>query len=366
MSWLRERTPGVWEVTYDVGPDPVTGRRRRRSKLVHGTRDLAVLEAARIDSELVEGRHAAGGRQTLDGFAADWFTALRVSVKPSTAKFYEDKIRLYLLPTFGRRRVTAIRGVDLTVLYGELLTRGLSARTVQHVHRTVHRMFRDAVRWGAVSVNPAALADPPRVERPPIRTWTAGEVSTFLERVPRDRWYPGWVLSATTGMRRGEILGLRWGDLTDRGLEVSQTVDAAGRVQTSTKTGRRRLVTLDSATRAVVEGHRRTVLEDRVLFGPGYQDHGLIVCWDDGRPVSGDWWSHRFRTICDTTGLRRIRFHELRHTWATLALEAGVEAKVVSDRLGHSGIAITLDTYTTVSDELQREAAERVASVLWR
>lgn len=143
---LRERRAGVWEVLYDVGPDPMTGKRRQRSKTVHGTREDAEVEAEKITTELEEGRHAAGGRQTLAGFAEEWFQALPVSVKPSTHTFYRDNIRRYVLPTLGRRRVTSIRGADLTALYRRLLEQGLSPRTVQHAHRTAHRMFRGAVR----------------------------------------------------------------------------------------------------------------------------------------------------------------------------------------------------------------------------
>lgn len=170
-------------------------------------------------------------------------------------------------------------------------------------------------------VNPASIADSPRVEKPTITTWTAEEVSAFLNGVPRDRWFAGWVLSATTGMRRGEILGLRWGDFSLRGLEVAQTIDASGTIHTSAKTNKsQRLVALDPATRKAIDDHRLTVLEERVLFGADYENHDLIVAWEDGRPVRGDWWSKKFRRHCRDLGLRAIRFHELRHTWATLAL----------------------------------------------
>lgn len=364
---IRELGEGRWQVMYDIDPDPVTGKRRQKSKVVHGTRSDAETVRDRIVLEVEEGRHAAGGRVTVAGFYRQWIAALEAAPTPSqgTVDFYRWKLEPHVIPEIGRRALTSIRGAELTALYGRLIDKDLSERTVLHIHRSVHRMYRDAMRWGYVTINPAALADPPTPRKYRFTTWKADEVTQFLKALPDDRWRTGRILSISTAMRRGEMLGIRWADLDGAKLHVTQTVDALGNIHPKPKTAAgQRVVMLDHFTVDVLTAHKDRIAADREFFGTDYLDHDLVTCWDDGRPVSGRLWSIWFQKIRNQTGLKYVRLHDLRHTWATLALESGIPAKVVSDRLGHTTIAITLDTYTNVSDQLQEEAAQKVAALM--
>jgi integrase len=229
------------------------------------------------------------------------------------------------------------------------------------------------VRWNLLQRNIAYQADAP--SSPPgsveMKTWTAEELRRFLDFVASDRLYGAWVLAATTGLRRGEVLGLRWGDidLEPGRLAVRQTlVSVAYETKFSTpKTKRgRRSVSLDATTVMALRSHRKRQLQDRMAWGPAYQDSGLVVTREDGSLVHPDRFTQMFDKHVKNSGLPRIRLHDLRHTHATLALAAGVHHKVVSDRLGHATVAFTLDVYSHAVPALQEEAAERVAALVFK
>jgi len=265
-------------------------------------------------------------------------------------------------------------------IYGELLeggrlnskSRKLSAESVRNAHAVLRRALNDAVRWGAVSRNVALLADPPRARQDghEMRTWSADELRAFLDHISKDRLSALWTLPATTGMRRGEAVGLRWSDidLESARAQVRQTrVVTEGKVVVSEpKTARgRRSVALDSTTVAALKEHRRRQLEDRLAAGSAWQDAGLVFTREDGTLIAPDSLTQAFERHVRNAKLPTIRLHDLRHTHASLALAAGIPAKVVSERLGHSSIVITLDLYSHVSPALEEDAAERVAALVF-
>ena len=251
---------------------------------------------------------------------------------------------------------------------------GLAPRTVRYVHTILHRAFRDAVRWGRLARNPTDAADPPRASasaRPAMTTWTAGELRAFLDHLHGHRLPAAFVLLATSGARRGEVLGLRWSDLNhDAGRpSIVQTVVAVNhQVQIgSPKTAKgRRTVALDPGTVAALREHRKRQLAERLLMGAGFTDRGLVFCRPDGGPLHPERFSRMFDREIAKTELPRIRLHDLRHSWASLALSAGVHPKVVQERLGHASISITLDVYSHVTPELRREAADALGKALAR
>jgi integrase len=248
---------------------------------------------------------------------------------------------------------------------------------VAYLHTIVHRSLRDAVRWGKVTRNAANAADPPKGKGgKEMQVWTAQQLAQFLDTLKGDKLETAILLGATTGMRRGEVLGLRWQDvdLDKAWLSVRQTLSAPRNPDTGEhvpvfgepKTRRgRRSVPLPAQTVAVLRAHRKDHLRERMLVGPGWQDSGLVFCEPDGQPIHPDRFRKRFEIRVRRSGLPMIRFHDLRHTYATLALQAGVHAKAVSEILGHASIGITLDTYSHAVPGLQESAAETVAALVF-
>jgi integrase len=250
---------------------------------------------------------------------------------------------------------------------------GLDRRTVNYVHTIIHRAFKDAVRWGRLARNPADAANPPHGGQKSggIHAWNAPTLRAFLAASSHaeDRLHALWVLLATTGMRRGEALGLRWSDLDlDAGrLRVVQTI-----IQTRSTvmigepktTQGRRPIALDKGTIAVMREHRRRMLEERMLVGPDFNDQGLVFHKPDGSWLHPDAVSEQFLRRVRRYGLERLTLHGLRHTWAIIALERGIHPRVVQERFGHSMISITLGMYSHVSPTLHDEAADTVAQMI--
>jgi integrase len=235
----------------------------------------------------------------------------------------------------------------------------------------VRRALKDAVKWGRLARNPADAADPPRVGqagRPESITWTADQLRTFLEGARGSRYWTAYLVLATTGLRRGEALGLRWADLDlDAGrASIRQTVIAVKHTPLlgTPKTAKgRRTITLDGGTVAALREHRKNQAVERLLMGSGWRDNDLVFCHVDGTMLHPERFTRSFREAVQRLGLPAIRLHDLRHGWATLALQAGVHPKVVQERLGHATVNITLDTYSHVVAGLHEDAAEQVAAL---
>lgn len=382
-----------WYVVVDHGVD-AAGRRRRDWSRKFATEREAKRHRDSIANEVAQATWQQPSRERLADFVVGtWLPAVRADLRPSTWASYNRYLRLHVLPALGGTRLRDLTPQSLNLLYAGLLAHGrkdtragegLSPRSVRYVHTIVHRVLRDAERWGLIAHNPAKHALPGRaaaVRRPERRTWTEVEIRAFLEgsrnhrgrgHAVGDRLFAGWVLLITTGLRRGELLGLRWRDVDlERGvLSVRQTVivverDARNEVafgEPKTDSGRR-IVALDTGTMAVLRTHRLALADERRAASCWFEND-LVVPARDGRPFHPERFSREFRTRCERYGVPPIRLHDLRHTHATLALQHGVHPKIVSERLGHSGVSITLDLYSHVSAHLQAEAVEQVAGAL--
>ena len=369
-----------YSVVVELDRDPVTQKRRQKWYSGFRTRKDAEKELTGILGTLHAGTFVEPSKQTLAEFLDDWLDGVEPTIRAATYHSYERNLKLHVRPRLGSVQLRRVDAGMLNAVYAALLadgTRshgggGLSPRTVRYIHTILHRAFRDAVRWGRLARNPADAADPPRASasaRPAMTTWTAGELRAFLGHVEGHRLYAAFVLLATTGMRRGECLGLRWPDvdLVAARLSIVQTVIAVHheiRIGSPKTAKGRRTVALDPGTVAAVRAHRKHQLAERLLMGAGFDDHDLVFCRPDGGPLHPERFSRTFDREIAKTDLPRIRLHDLRHSWATLALTAGVHPKVVQERLGHAAIGITLDTYSHVTEGLHGDAALLVAGII--
>jgi len=298
------------------------------------------------------------------------------SLRLSTFDSYRSTVEGHIVPHIGSVALQKLAPGQLNALYAHLLAAGrrdgkggLSPRSVRYVHAVIHRAMRDALKWHRIVRNPVDAAEPPRQAKTSQKTWTAGELRQFLDHVREDRLSAALTLAAMTGMRRGEVLGLLWSDLDlDAGrLSVTRTlVSISYRLEISEpKTSKgHRTVALDDGTVRALRAHRSRQAEERLRAGSSYNEQGLAFADELGDFVHPDGFSKRFKRLQVAAGLPVIRFHDLRHTHATMALQAGIHPRVVSERLGHSTVSMTLDTYSHVLPAMQEDAAERVAGLL--
>jgi integrase len=371
-----QRGTNSWSYVIELPPD-LNGQRRQKWVSGFRTKGAAVRARRAALVELDNGTYLEPTKQTVKQYLSDvWLPAIRQSVRPSTFSSYKNMIDLHVAPHVGNAPLRRLDAASLNELYASLLEgtpdrRALSRSSTAYIHRIVHRSLRDAMRWGYIGRNPADLAEPPRVPRRDMTVWTTGQIGEFLQHVRSDRLYALWLLAFTTGMRRGELLGLRWPDVDLNGarLSVVQTlITVRGEVQFSEpKTAKsRRSLSLDAATVAVLRAHRKAQLEDRIAWGPDWTDTGLVFTRENGERLHPVVVSRQFLEFAAAAGLPRIRFHDTRHSYATAALSAGVHPKVVSERLGHSTISMTLDLYSHVMPVLAEEAATLVANLILR
>jgi integrase len=303
------------------------------------------------------------------------------NLEESTWASYSRYLTLHVNHRIGGVQVQRLDAAMLNRLYADLLLDGrldgkdggLSPRTVRYVATILHRALKDAVAWDRLLRNPADAARPPRArdaKAPTMRTWSAAELEEFLRRAGTNRYQPAWLFLSTTGCRRGEAVGLTWAalDLDNRRCSIRQTITAVNHqlhTAVGTKTDSGRNIGLDDLTVTALRAWRARQAEERLLLGSGYQDHDLVFCHPDGRPYHPERFSREFDRMIARQGAPRIRLHDLRHTWATLALQAGVPLKVVSERLGHATTAVTADVYSHVTPGMQTDAAEKVAQLIF-
>jgi integrase len=366
-----------YSVVVEVDRDPITNKRRQKWLSGYRTKRDAERALSEIVASLHTGSYLEPTKQTLSDFTREWLAAIKPTIRPSTHYSYSRNLQLHVLPQLGSVQLRRIDAGMLNTLYASLLAEGrknyagggLSPRIVRYIHTITHRALRDAVKWGRLARNAAEAADPPKAAgRPESITWTADQLRSFLEGTRGNRYWAAYLLLATTGLRRSEALGLRWSDLDlDAGrASIRQTVIAIRHtvmIGTPKTAKGRRTVTLDSGTVAALREHRKRQAAERLLMGAGWTDNDLVFCHPDGTMVHPERFSRGFLETVARIGLPRIRLHDLRHGWATMALQAGVHPKVVQERLGHANIGVTLDTYSHVVAGLHEDAAEQVAAL---
>jgi len=372
---IRERSPGHWAIVLDA-PDPVTGRRKRRWHSFRGTKRQAQSECARLITELKDGTSIEPHKTTVAAFFDRWLEHMESQVAPRTHERYAEIARKNIAPFIGSVLLTKLQPATISEAYARALAEGrrnreggLSPRTVGHMHRVLRQCLKQAVTWNLLNRNPADSVKPPKVERKKMRTLNADGAVALLEAVRPTRMFIPVLLALTCGMRRGEIVALRWRsvDLSNAQLSVVGSTEQTRKAvrEKETKSGKDRTIALTGLAVEELHEHKIRQAEELLKLGIRQSDATYVVAQADGSLLKPNSLTHEFaRFMKDNSMLPRVRFHELRHSHATHMLSSGVHPKVAQERLGHSSIAITLDLYSHVIPGMQEDAVARVDDAL--
>lgn len=344
-----------------------------RKYVTRRTRAEVAAELGRLLEAHRRGQLVTTGRITV----REWFTTYleqvaKPKLRPRTFERYVSDVERHVLPALGRYRLDKLRPAHLVALYNAKKAEGLSDRSVRHIHAVIRRALNVAVKWQLILVNPATLVDAPRIgDDHEITPLTAAEARRLVEAAKDDRMEARWLVGLALGLRQGETLGLWWDDIDlDAGIlrvrRALQRQRGNGLVFTSLKTPRsRRTIPLPPPLVEALKQHRARQEEERATAGSLWRESRCVFTTPIGTPIDPRNDYRRFKTLLARAGLPPIRLHDLRHTAASLLLAQHVPARVVMEILGHSQIALTMNTYSHVAPEVSREAAERMAQMLW-
>ena len=375
---ITKRKDGLWQAAITTGRDPTTGK-LKRATFYAKTRKEAAEKLSKALRDKEQGTFVAPHKLTVGAWLDTWLWEYKKpKLRPITFDSYEMLVRRHLKPALGHIPLRDLRPEHLQRFYNEKARAGCSARTVRYLHTTLHSALAQAEKNQLVVRNVSKLTERPHEARKEMRTLSLPQVAdTLLPAIKENRLHAAIFLLFMTGLRRGELLALRWRDLDwkEGVLQVRQTLVRArnhneGRTQlvfSDPKTPQsRRTIPIPEECLIALKQHKVRQAEERLMLGPAYEDYGLVFCQPDGRPIDPRNFNRQFCRVLQEAGLPHIRVHDSRHTLATLLLEQGISPKTVQTILGHSSAKITLDIYSHVTLDLEKQAAAKLNAALTR
>ena len=367
---IRRRGKQSWELKFELGTDPLTGRRRIRYASFKGTKREAEVELARLVAENAVGGGIDPSKATvaefLERWDRDWATN---NVEGKTLERYRELIALYIKPHLGNVRIQKLRPVHLNELYAKLLREGgkagrsLAPRTVGHVHRLLHRALGHAATWGVVPQNVASVVNPPKVAETELTILTEEQIGGVLRHFDGRTIRPIVAFLLGTGCRRGEVLALRWKDVDWQASRVriehsvEQTKKGGLRFKSPKTKNSRRNVSISPWLLAELRAHRTRQQKRLLSVGVRQDDSSLVFARWDGSTRAPHWLTQKFALAMDDLGID-CTLHALRHTHVSQLIAAGMDVLTVSRRLGHASAAITLRVYGHLYANTDARAAE--------
>ena len=376
---MRERSPGSWELRYSLGTNPATGKRRMATTTVKGNRRAAEKELRRLLRTLDTGEHVDPTRMTVREWLRAWLGSVREEVSPKSHERYSEIVENFLAPELGALPITKLAPAHIQMAYGKWAlggrrdgkSGGLSPQTRRHIHRVLRTALSRALEQQVIARNPADAFKKllPKVERREMKTLTAEQSVLLLEAIAHSRVYWPVLLALATGMRRGEVLAVRWKNVDlERG--TLRVVESLEQTKTSIqfkapKNDRHRVITLPAYAVDDLRRLKRQQAEELLAVGVRQSGDTLLCSRADGAPHQPLSLTYEFaRFMKRIKDMPRVRFHDLRHSHATHLLASGVHPKVASERLGHASVGITLDLYSHVTESMQEDAALKLDSAM--
>ncbi|HHY47493.1 MAG TPA: site-specific integrase [Firmicutes bacterium] len=373
---LEKRHESSWTIVIEAGRDPATGKRRRIVRGFKGNKRDAEKEMIRLMHELETGMYVEPSKLTVAQWFRQWFEMQKDRLSPTTRNRYRTIIELRLIPKLGQIPLEKLRAMHLQQFYADIERERfdnkegkLSPASVRYHHAVIHRGLAAAVKLKVLQQNVADYVEPPKILRQTVKILTNEQVTALLEDAKTTPHYAPLLLAVTTGMRRGEIYGLKWQDIDlDKGIiTVSRTIvytPQDGIIFKATKSRRgTRQITIPPITIEALRRHKEEQDKRKAICGDIYVDMDLVFDRGDGRPHHPDSITMWFRKFLRKHGISDVSFHKLRHTHASLLLNAGINPKVIQERLGHSSISVTMDIYGHLMPGMQEQAADKTEEI---
>jgi integrase len=374
---IQRRGPKTWRLKFDIGRDAGTGKRVTRFVTFHGTKREAHSELARLIAAVQSGSFVDSSKVTVASYLRSWIEiAEAASVSPKTAERYRQLIQRQIIPHLGALRLQNLRASHVAVWHAILLREGrhdgtgLCARTVGHAHRVLHKALADAVAREVLLRNPASLISPPKSQSKEMAILSGDQVQTVLDALRDSEIYPHVVILLSTGIRRGELIGLRWGDvdLDKAKLKIERAIEATNkglRIKSPKTRHGRRIIALPTIALEVLREQRKAQLEIRMKLGIGKLSASHYVFGDlEGSLRHPDWITYRWSHLVKVRKLPKVSLHALRHSHASALIATGQDVVTVSRRLGHASPTITLSVYAHLFDNTDEAAATAIEAVL--
>jgi integrase len=365
---IKRKGSNNYTIVLQLGLDPSTGKRKQQWITAGPSKREAEKQMAELIHQMDTGVFVKPNKNAFSKYLEEWLKDyVWPNLSPRTAEGYESIVRCHLIPALGSIPLVQLKPEHLQRYYSEKLSTGrhdgkggLSRTTVSHHHTCLHRALKMALRWGRISRNPADAVIPPRPQRSEMHTMTEDEINIFLEAAKKTPYYVLFYLALFTGMRRSELLALRWCDVDlllcqahiTRSLHYLKTGEIVFRAPKTTRA--RRMVSLPPSSACLLQEHKD---KREAQLGMTLKEDDLIFSDREGKPLLPDTISHAWAKLVKRAGLEHIRLHDARHTHASLLLKQSVHPKIVQERLGHATISTTLDLYSHVSPGLQEAAA---------
>jgi len=365
---IKRKGSKNYTIVLQLGLDPATGKRKQQWITAGLSKREAEKQMAELIHQMDTGVFVKPNKNSFSKYLEEWLEDyVWPNLSPRTAEGYESIVRCHLVPALGSIPLVQLKPEHLQRYYSEKLSTGrhdgkggLSSTTVSHHHTCLHRALKMALRWGRISRNPADAVIPPRPQRSEMHTMTEDEINIFLEAAKKTPYYVLFYLALFTGMRRSELLALRWCDVDlllcqahiTRSLHYLRTGDIVFRAPKTTRA--RRMVSLSPSSACLLQEYKD---KREAQLGMTLKEDELIFSDHEGKPLLPDTISHAWAKLIKRVGLEHIRLHDARHTHASLLLKQSVHPKIVQERLGHATISTTLDLYSHVSPGLQEAAA---------
>jgi integrase len=362
---IIKRYKGSYTIVLSLGNDPETGKLKQQWITVKGTKKEAERRLAELLHQIDNGNFIKPDKATVKEYLERWLNDYRPNLSPRGYERYLGIVRQHLIPALGKMALNQLKPEHLQKHYTAMQDRGLSPRTVRYHHAVLHVALKTAVQWGLIARNPADAVTIPKLRRNEMQTWSEAEVVRFLEAAKGSQYYALAYTALFTGMRRSELLGLKWGDVDlvlgqiyiTRGLHHLKDGSYVFTEPKSTKS--RRTIALPPTVTLLLKEHYEKWKLEGVVHGVKAKDEDLVFCTTEGLPLRPNTVTRAWVSLAKKAGLKVIRLHDARHTHASIMLKQGIHPKIVQERLGHSSIEMTLDTYSHVAPGLQEAAAAR-------